>query len=530
MQSINNLKKYLRLEVSRGFDNSAIIGGIIKALDFWIPEARSENLPEAFIEHVSSSLQTYHQLDLDHREKLLSELILQIQSFEKQISTLTVGNDDDNDQDSKQSKKETDSLQKDKPHRKTSSPRSSTQPGAKTESTPVALNASLTVLNGIGPKNAQKLKKLGLFTLEDMLYFFPRRYDDYSQLKPINRLWFGDEVTVVGSIKNVSSRKVRSGKMTVIEVIIDDGTGGLRLTWFNQPWLENRFRNGDTISVSGKVDQYLGRLVMNNPDWDPVEIESLHTNRIVPVYSLTTQVTQKNLRRLMQQVVSYWAPKLTDYMPARILEEAELPDLNTSLLQIHFPDSQDQLDQSRSRLAFDEIFFLQMGVFRQKQSWQELTSRKYEVSDTWLTNWLARLPFSLTGAQNRAVKDIRQDLIAGKPMNRLLHGDVGSGKTVVAAIAAAIVYEKNSQAAIMAPTSILAEQHFRNISTMCTDEDGKETYLKPDQVRLLISDTPEKEKQAIREELKTGIHQSVDRYTCFIGRSGWFSRFAAGSY
>jgi len=510
MQSINNLKKYLRLEVDRGYDDSAIIGGIIKALDFWVPEARSENLPESFIEHVSSSLRTYRELDSDHREQLLNELISQIQSFDEQISTLMVENGSEHNQDSRSSqegvfKPAVDSTDKEKPKRKISSPRSETQPGAKTQSTPVALNASLTVLNGIGPKNAQKLKKLGLFTLEDMLYFFPRRYDDYSQLKPINRLWFGDEVTVVGSIKNVSSKKVRSGKMTIIEVIIDDGTGGLRLTWFNQPWLANRFKNGDTISVSGKIEQYLGRLVMNSPDWDPVEIESLHTNRIVPVYALTSQVTQKNLRKLMQQVISYWAPKLTDHMPDSILEAAEIPDLNSSLLQIHYPDSQEQLSKARARLAFDEIFFLQMGVFRQKRSWQELTSRKYEVTDDWMTNWFDRLPFSLTEAQHRAVKDIRQDLVAGKPMNRLLQGDVGSGKTVVAAIAAAIIYENDAQAAIIAPTSILAEQHYRNLSIMCTDQDGKDGYLKPDQVRLLISDTPEKEKQAIREELKQGL-------------------------
>ena len=509
MQSISYLKKVLLHEVGKDFDNRAVFGGIVRILDSWIPEARNEKLPEAFIEYVSTCLQGYNESDRDQRETTLTELISQIQFFEKQISTLTDQNESVSKQEPAPSKqKEIEptfvSSTKKRSARKSSPPRSISQPGARTESTPVAMNASLTVLHGVGPKYASNLEKLGLFTLEDMLYFFPRRYDDYSKLKPINRLWFGDVVTVVGTIKNVAGRKVRSGKMSVVEVIIDDGTGALRLTWFNQPWLENRFRKGNTISVSGRVEQYLGRLVMNNPDWDPVEIESLHTNRIVPVYSLTSQITQKKLRELMGEVVSYWVPRLTDHMPPFILDAAELVDLNTSLLQIHFPDSQEQLTKARTRLAFDEIFFLQMGVFRQKRNWQELTSRRYEVSNAWLDNWLRRLPFSLTEAQNRAVKDIRLDLVSGKPMNRLLQGDVGSGKTVVAAVAAAIIYKNDSQVAIMAPTSILAEQHYRNFYEMCTDTDERENFLKPDQVRLLVSDTPEKEKQAIREELTEG--------------------------
>jgi ATP-dependent DNA helicase RecG len=292
--------------------------------------------------------------------------------------------------------------------------------------------------------------------------------------------------------------------MNIVEVIIEDGTGALRLSWFNQPWLENRLKKGDTISVSGKVEQYLGRLVMSNPDWDPVEVESLHTNRIVPVYSLTSQVTQKSLRNMIRQVVSYWAPKLTDHMPESILKMADLPDLGTALMQAHFPDTQEQLNKARQRLAFDEIFFLQMGVYRQKRNWQEATARVYEVTDEWLDVWLAALPFALTGAQNRAVADIRTDLKSGTPMNRLLQGDVGSGKTVVAAIAAAIINKAGAQAAIMAPTSILAEQHYRNFSAMCTAPEENGDFLRSDQIRLLVSDTSEKDKQEIRDALASG--------------------------
>ena len=154
----------------------------------------------------------------------------------------------------------------------------------------------------MGPRHAETLSKLGLQTLGDMLYYYPRRYDDYSQLKPIKDLFYGEQVTVIGTIQSVHSRPIRGGKATIIEVIISDGTAGLRLSFFNQPWLANRFKQGEAISVSGKVDQYLGRLVMNSPDWESVEVESLHTNRIVPVYPLTEDLEVGDAIRLTPEV------------------------------------------------------------------------------------------------------------------------------------------------------------------------------------------------------------------------------------
>jgi ATP-dependent DNA helicase RecG len=174
--------------------------------------------------------------------------------------------------------------------------RPASYPGAQTSQTPAALNADLTVLGGVGPKNASSLQKLGIHTLGDLLYHFPRRYDDYSQLQPIRNLTYGQVVTVIGQIQTVSNRQARGGKMQIMEVVISDGSGALRLTWFNQPWLANRFKEGVNIAVAGKIEQYLGRLVMNSPEWEMVEDEHLHTNRIVPMYGLTANITQKWLR------------------------------------------------------------------------------------------------------------------------------------------------------------------------------------------------------------------------------------------
>ena len=227
-------------------------------------------------------------------------------------------------------------------------PRSETVAGAKTSATPAALDAKLTVLQGIGPRHAETLGKLGLQTLGDMLYYYPRRYDDYSQLKPIKDLFYGEQVTVIGTIQSVHTRPIHGGKSSIIETIISDGTAGLRLSFFNQPWLANRFKQGDAISVSGKVDQYLGRLVMNSPDWESVEVESLHTNRIVPIYPLTERITQKWLRNVMKQVTEYWAPRVADALPESTRLSAHVMPLSEALLQIHFPDSQEKLRAART--------------------------------------------------------------------------------------------------------------------------------------------------------------------------------------
>jgi ATP-dependent DNA helicase RecG len=368
-------------------------------------------------------------------------------------------------------------------------------------STSEAMRAPVTVLPGVGPRNAQTLKRLGLETLEDMLYYFPRRYDDYSQLKPINRLEYGEQVTVIGSVQNVSNRKVRNGQVHLTEVVISDGTGNLRATWFNQPWITKRLREGVQVVLSGKIDQYLGRLIINNPELEQLDQQNLHTNRIVPVYPLTAKITQRWLRRLMHRVITYWAPRLEDPLPETVLREERLMDLAHSITQVHFPDSWDMLNTARYRLAFEEILYLQLGMLTQKRAWQERSGRVFETPQDWLDAQIAKLPFNLTSAQERALNEVRSDLASGHPMNRLLQGDVGSGKTVIAALAADMVVRQGSQAGLMAPTSILAEQHYASLLNLLVNGNGA---LSESQIRLMIGATPDDEKQEIREDLASG--------------------------
>ncbi len=529
--SLEKLRKVFRLEHEIKYTNAAVIGGLASILTTWESEARAEGLPEEIIQSVSATLRAYESQTPEERAASLKALWKNIQEKFPEVATSTPRKPvlkrparAERGPSAPQPKADAEpgerlrpapqAEQRPKPDSGPARPagkgpsrgqaatgQAQSRPGGVTSQRPIALNASLTVLSGVGPKNAAMLARLGLRTLGDMLYHFPRRYEDYSQLKPIRELMYGQQVTVIGTVTYTEARQTRGGKMHIFEAVINDGTGGLRLTFFNQPWLINRIRQGDILSVSGKVEQYLGRLVMNSPEWEPVEVENLYTNRIVPVYPLTQNVTQKWMRRLMNQVVNYWAPKLTDHLPETIRSAAGLVDLGTALQQIHWPDSQEKLRAARERLAFDEIFFLQMGVMRQRREWQAVQGRVFEVPDDWLEERLTALPFALTNAQRRALSEIRQDLRSGKPMNRLLQGDVGSGKTIVAALTAAIVTQGNAQAAIMAPTSILAEQHYRTFQNVLAGENG---FLPSEQIRLLVGDTPEKEKEEIRAGLASG--------------------------
>ncbi len=524
--SLEKLKKYFSLERQTGFNDKAIIGGLGKILDDWTAEARNEGVSEDIISAVSTRLRDYHTLTPQGRADSLKGLWRRIENLEgasapEPISRPTAESVPATVEStsvesatpapapvSQQAAPKPAPVRHERPpqHRPAASKPavSDSVAGAKVSGSPAALNASLTVLSGVGPRHATTLAKLGLHTLGDMLYFFPRRYDDYSQMKPINRLWYGDQVTVIGMVQSISGRPVRGGKMQITEVVLSDGTGALRITFFNQPWITNRLKEDMSISVSGKIEQYLGRLVMNNPEWEPVEVESLNTNRIVPVYPLTADITQKWLRKQMNQVVTFWAPRAVDPLPQTVKQSVKLLELGEALAQAHFPDSQEKLKAARERLAFDEIFYLQMGVQRQKRDWQSATARVFEVGDDWLSARVAVLPYELTGAQQKVIGSLREDLKAGRPMNRLLQGDVGSGKTIVAALAVAMVNQAGAQAAIMAPTSILAEQHYRSFQALLTREGGVDGYLRPDQVRLLIGDTSASERGEILPGLASG--------------------------
>ncbi len=520
--SIQKLHKFLKLEAGRGFDNGAVVGGLGSILQSWESEARAEGLDEALVLAVRQHLRAYQNLDAKSRKEVLSGLWRRVQSGSDQAETAPQASGPVAQGKIRVSQKHSQAAGKtEPPKKKPARPALALQPSApkpqeewEEKNRPegalrglaapvsptqmVALDAPLTVLPGVGEKTAKSLARLGLQTLRDALFYFPRRYDDYSEMKPINRLWFGEEVTIIGTVQNVSLRV--AGRFKIVEALVNDGTGSIRATWFNQPWLVQKLAN-QAVVLSGKVGQYLGRLSLENPEWEPLERETLHTNRIVPVYPTTSEITQRWLRKTLYQVSGYWAQRVTDPLPEPVRQSAGLMPLGLALQQVHFPDSQKFLQQARHRLAFDEIFLLQLGVLRQRRLVKTRTACPFFTPETWLGEREEALPFALTGAQRRAVTDIIRDLARPEPMNRLLQGDVGSGKTVVAALAVEAVARTGAQAAIMAPTSILAEQHFKGLSRLLAGPGGA---FQPEQLALLVGATPEAKKEETYQALEAG--------------------------
>ncbi|NIO68408.1 MAG: DNA helicase RecG, partial [Anaerolineae bacterium] len=281
------------------------------------------------------------------------------------------------------------------------------------------LDSPVTVLPGISDGYAKRLKRLGVTTIRDLLYLFPRRYDDYRSLKTISQLQYGEEVTIIGAIWDTKARQTRGGG-SLVTSIIADGTGTIQATWFNQPYLEKQMRPKRQIVLSGKVDEYLGRLTFQSPEWEPLDKELIHTGRLVPVYPLTKGITSRWLRRLTKRTVDYWTKRLPDHLPASLRQRANLMDLETAICQIHFPDNQQTLEQARRRLSFDEFFLIQMGVLRQRRAWRTQPGRAVAVNEGLLESFVRSLPFELTKAQRRVLREIVNDLRSAKPMNRLL--------------------------------------------------------------------------------------------------------------
>jgi ATP-dependent DNA helicase RecG len=508
--SSTKLYKIFKLEAEFQYNNKAVVGGLQQLIQTWAGEARADGLAEEKITQVIQILQRYPRLNALQRWQALKEVgkVLDISGIKHLPRPQSANQEETLEKATTASESVEDKAsptQKSPAHRRGATQKRATgKPAAVGESAPGGLNAPTTSVRGIGKKQSQLLAKLGLNTIADMIYYFPRRYDDYSELKPIKDLTYDEEVTIVAWVKNIRTFKTRNSNRKITQALVSDSTGSIQLIWFNQEYHMRYLRENMFLSISGKIEQYMGRLVMYHPVYEKIEKEQINTQRIVPVYALTARLNQRWLRRAMHNVIHSWAPRIPDFMPQFILESADLMSLPTAIKEIHFPENVSNLRKARYRIAFDEIFLLQLGVLRQKHQWSSLTGRTFPVEDTWLDKRISRLEFELTGAQYRVLSDIRKDLTSGHPMNRLLQGDVGSGKTIVAALAIGMVTSHGPQAAFMAPTSILAEQHYHSLKRLLADPEDPESLLKEDEICLLIGDTPAKDREAIHTGLEKG--------------------------
>jgi len=334
------------------------------------------------------------------------------------------------------------------------------------------LSTPLQYIKGVGPKMAKRLSRLELNAVEDLLHHYPFRYEDYSKIRSIAEARVEETVTFQGELWSIKNTYTKSGKV-MTTAILNDETGSMEIIWFNQRWLTMTLKTGDRLQVSGKVDRFKGKICLLSPVWEKVEIhEPLHTGRLVPIYPETYGVTSKWLRAKMAKVLPEILPKITDPLPEDT--RGEMLTLQEALQQIHFPDSWDKFNLAKERLSFDELFFIQLASQKQKLLWQKKQSTKpllYKDSD--LLCFMKSLPFELTLAQQKVIGEICSDLQREQPMNRLLQGEVGSGKTVVAAAAIYLTCLNNCRVTLMAPTEILAFQHFETLSKMLSPHNIK---------------------------------------------------------
>jgi ATP-dependent DNA helicase RecG len=335
------------------------------------------------------------------------------------------------------------------------------------------LKASVEKVRGVGTDTTQKLNRVGIATINDLLFYLPRRYDDYTQLIPIARLQANKPATVIGIVRSAEIRIAQGGRKD-FQMVIDDGSGIMTVTFFGQMYLQAKIRPHMQLVLRGVTSVYRNRLQMTSPEWEELDPEDLQLAKIVPIYPLTEGLRPKKLRETIKQALEYWADRIPDYIPEATLERADLADLGWALRNLHTPESWDHLHHAKRRYVFDQLLMLQLAILGNRRAWQATPSYTLEISDEWRDEFLSAVfPYPLTGAQRRAIDDIRADIAKPVPMNRLLQGDVGSGKTAVAVAALAMTFSVGKQAVLMAPTSILAEQHYRNISNTLAKTPGE---------------------------------------------------------
>lgn len=369
----------------------------------------------------------------------------------------------------------------------------------------MTLDTPVQELPKIGTTLTKALNKLGIFVVRDLLYHFPYRYLDFRKTTDIDKAVVGEVVTIRGWIKQIQARRSFRSRLSLCEAVVSNNTGSIKVVWFNQPYLAKTLKKDEEILLSGKVEHYK-TLQLTNPVYEKFSEESVHTGRLVPVYHSTESVPNRTLRNLVFQCLPL-ADDLEELLPEKIRQELDLADLSTAVSQLHFPEHELEVTRGRFRIAVDDVFPQQLAVQLLRLQQEKVPAYSIEPNVDLTKKFLATLPFTITDSQKRAAWDIFQDMSGQHPMNRLLQGDVGSGKTLVALLAALQVGHAGLQTAILAPTEILARQHYQTI----------QNYLKnyPHQVGLLtrnfqIINDQEVSKTEYKNALSNGsLHISI---------------------
>ena len=343
-------------------------------------------------------------------------------------------------------------------------------PGRSSVPSVAPLESPVNRLRGVDTKLSARLKRLGVSTIRDLLYLFPRRHSDFSTLAKVRDLVPGEERTLVATVWEARETSLGKGRLKATEAVVSDETGNVKVVWFGQPYLARLLKPNSRVAISGRVDVYKGQIQFQSPEFELLDRQEslIHTGRLVPVYALTEGLTPRKLRSIVWQALEDWAPRLEDFLPDELRERAALAPLREAIMQAHYPADASSLEAARRRLAFDELFLIQIAVLMRRRTWQEQSDGVALKPDPGVVEaFRASLPFTLTDAQDRCLGEVLGDMMRGAPpMNRILQGEVGSGKTAIALAALLATVASGYQGSIMVPTEVLAEQHFATVSQL----------------------------------------------------------------
>ncbi len=360
---------------------------------------------------------------------------------------------------------------------------------------------SIQYLKGVGPKRAELLQKIEIETIKDLLYYFPRDYEDRSKVLEMRHISPGQTVTIRGKVMKIEDYQTSRG-FKILKVTFSDDTDVINGVWFNQSYLKSKFEKGEAYLLNGKVSEKNWRKYkskdINNPVFEKLDDEedSLNAGRVVPIYSLTEGVNQKRMRKVMANALANYAKKLPDLLPAFIKEKYSFPDLGTALEGIHFPENKEDYIAARRRLAFEEFFIFQLYALHKKASYAKNKGIKHQYPASKISAFLKELNFELTAAQKRVWQEIKADMEKEEQMRRLLQGDVGSGKTIIAALALIETMASGHQGIFMAPTEILAEQHYLNLKELFAAHGYK--------LALIVGSLKTKEREELESKIAAG--------------------------
>ncbi|MBE0068307.1 ATP-dependent DNA helicase RecG [Thermoanaerobacterium thermosaccharolyticum] len=356
------------------------------------------------------------------------------------------------------------------------------------------LSKSIQYVKGVGPKRALLLKKIGIETVKDALEYYPKEYENREKIIPIDMLKIGEKQTFKAYIAG-KAREYKVKRLTITKIPVKDGSGAVELVWYNQPYIKGNFKLGEEYIINGKVFYKYGQIYVENPVMDRSDSLNINAGRIVPIYKLTEGLSQKVIRSIIFNLLKEYLNDIEEIFDENFLKEYNLLDIKSAIKNIHFPESSKMLERSKYRLVFQEFFILQLGLTLIKNRYNtDKTGIKFRRVD--LKDFFSKLKFHLTQAQERALNEILDDMYSGKVMNRLLQGDVGSGKTVIAAAAMYVAVKNGYQASIMAPTEILAKQHYFTLKEIYDELDIK--------TELLTGSIGTKKKNSIIEEIRNG--------------------------